>query len=67
MTAQLHNFPIEGFVIGEAHCCAPGPESHLMCLRPAGHAGLHQWNDWQGCHMRLPNGWGTVPFRGFAR
>jgi hypothetical protein len=66
MTAKVHKFSREGFIIGKAHCRAPGPEAHLMCFGPAGHEGGHQWDDWRGCRVRLPEGDFTVPFGGFA-
>ena len=68
MSAQIHSFPREGFIISKAQCGTPGPERHLMCLAPSGHEGEHTWCDWRGCRVRLPEelGQGTVPFCGFA-
>jgi hypothetical protein len=37
-----------------------------MCFGPAGHEGGHQWDDWRGWRVRLPEGDFTVPFGGFA-
>lgn len=68
MSGDVLLFPRQGFIIGDGHCRQPGPEAHLMCFGPAGHAGEHQWADWRGCRLRLPPGsrWETVPFGGFA-
>lgn len=65
MGAEVHQFPREGFVIGAGHCGAPGPEKHLICLAPAGHADEHQWRDWRGCRVRVPD-FGLIPFHGFV-
>lgn len=66
ITAEIVAFPRAGFVIGAAHCRTPGPEGHLMCLLPKGHAGDHAWCDWRGCRVRLPGRADTLPFGGFA-
>lgn len=65
MSAEVKPFPRAGFVIGDHHCRAPGPEKHLMCFAPYGHEGEHQWDSWHGCLIRVPD-YGDIPFHGFA-
>jgi hypothetical protein len=64
--ADVIAFPREGFIIGEHICRAPGPERHLACFAERGHDGDHQWSDWRGCRVRVPQWSATVPFMGFA-
>lgn len=64
VTAEVCDFPRQGFVIGDHHCRAPGPKAHLMCFAEHGHAGEHSWGDWRGCRLRTPHG--VLPFGGFA-
>lgn len=65
-SAEIVHFPRQGFIIGDHLCQMPGVDRYTMCFAPAGHDGDHQWRDWRGCTMRLPEGPGVIPFGGFA-
>jgi len=67
VSAAVHTYPREGFLLNSGHCGAPSEDRLSLCLRPKGHDGDHELVCWEGFRVRAPWGQGqTVPFRGFA-
>lgn len=65
MSADVHQFPREGFLLGPGHCGAPSDDRQSLCLLPKDHEGEHWHTEWEGFRVRAP--WGeAIPFRGFA-
>ncbi|PNU02766.1 hypothetical protein [Novosphingobium guangzhouense] len=67
MSAEVHIFPREGFLLGSNHCGKASEDRQSICLGPKGHCGEHKMVPWEGFRVRSPwNDGTTIPFRGFA-
>lgn len=68
MSGEVLPLPRDGYLLGDHLCQAPGPENHLLCFHPRGHAGPHGWGDWRGCRIRVRVHGKEIslPFGGFA-
>ncbi|WP_159829080.1 hypothetical protein [Novosphingobium sp. TCA1] len=67
MSAVVHAYPREGFLLNSGQCREPSEDRLSLCLRPKGHDGDHEMVCWEGFRVRSPWGDGmTIPFRGFT-